>query len=68
MGFGIVNTTLMAIFERMREFGLMKALGMKPIQIIKGVIIETFFLLILGISTGIFLGFGTVAGIAKKRN
>ncbi|MBU8910266.1 MAG: ABC transporter permease, partial [Desulfobacterales bacterium] len=46
MGFGIVNTTLMAIFERMREFGLMKALGMKPFQVIKGVVTETFFLLI----------------------
>jgi ABC-type lipoprotein release transport system permease subunit len=66
MGFGIVNTTLMAIFERMREFGLMKALGMRPLQIIKGVITETVFLLLLGISAGNILGFLSVAAIAKK--
>ncbi len=66
MGFGIVNTTLMAIFERMREFGLMKALGMKPFQVIKGVVTETFFLLVLGISAGNLLGFLSVAAIAKN--
>jgi len=66
MGFGIVNTTLMAIFERMREFGLMKALGMRPFQIIKGVVTETFFLLVLGILTGNILGFLSVAAIAKN--
>jgi len=64
MGFGIVNTTLMAIFERMREFGLMKALGMRPFQIIKGVVTETFFLLVSGILTGTILGFLSVAAIA----
>jgi ABC-type antimicrobial peptide transport system permease subunit len=66
MGFGIVNTTLMAIFERMREFGLMKALGMKPLQIIKGVLIETFFLLLIGITLGNLAGFVSVAAIAKN--
>ena len=66
MGFGIVNTTLMAIFERMREFGLMKALGMRPFQIVKGVITETVFLLLLGISAGTGFGLISVAAIARK--
>ena len=52
MGFGIVNTTLMAVFERMREFGLLKALGMKPWRIIRSVVVETFFLLLIGLFLG----------------
>jgi len=57
MGFGIVNTTLMAVFERMREFGLLKALGMKPWWILREVLTETFLLLITGIIIGNILGF-----------
>jgi len=60
MGFGIVNTTLMAIFERMREFGLLKALGMKPRWIIRGVLTESFFLLIFGMAIGNIIGFISV--------
>ena len=52
MGFGIVNTTLMAVFERIREFGLLKSLGMKPWWILRGVLTESFLLLILGIIIG----------------
>ncbi len=66
MGFGIVNTTLMAIFERMREFGLAKALGMKPGQIIFGVLTESFFLLLIGITIGNLAGLLSVAVIAEK--
>jgi len=57
MGFGIVNTTLMAVFERMREFGLMKALGMKPWWILREVLVESFLLLITGMLVGNILGF-----------
>jgi ABC-type lipoprotein release transport system permease subunit len=60
MGFGIVNTTLMAVFERMREFGLMKALGMKPWWILREVLVESFLLLITGMIVGNVLGFMSV--------
>ena len=66
MGFGIVNTTLMAIFERVREFGLLKALGMRPWWIIRGVLTESFFLLILGIVAGNVLGFFSVLAFSKN--
>ncbi len=49
MGFGIVNTVLMAIYERMREFGLQRALGMRSSGIIRLVLIEVFLLLLVGI-------------------
>ena len=56
MGFGILNTTLMAVFERMREFGLLKALGMRPGRIIKGILTESLFILMMGLVVGNLLG------------
>ena len=64
MGFGIVNTTLMAVFERIREFGLFKALGMKPWWIVRSVLIESFFLLLLGIAAGNCLGYLSVYALS----
>jgi ABC-type lipoprotein release transport system permease subunit len=60
MGFGIVNTTLMAVYERMREFGLLKALGMKPWWIIREVLTESLLLLITGLAIGNFLAFVSI--------
>ena len=64
MGFGIVNTTLMAVFERMREFGLMKALGMKPWWILREVLVESFLLLICGLLVGNCLGFLSIYALS----
>lgn len=61
MGFGIVNTTLMSVFERMREFGVLQALGVTPMGIVRGVLTESFFLLILGTAVGNLIAVATVA-------
>ena len=64
MGFGIVNTTLMAVFERMREFGLLKALGMKPWWILMEVLTESFLLLVTGMVIGNILAFTCIFALA----
>jgi putative ABC transport system permease protein len=56
MGFGIVNTMLMAVFERMREFGVLKALGTRPAWIVRDVLTEAFLLLMMGMAAGSLLG------------
>lgn len=66
MGFGIVNTTLMAVFERIREFGLLKSLGMKPLWIVRGVLTETACILFLGMTIGNAMGYLTVYALAKR--
>jgi len=64
MGFGIVNTTLMSVFERMREFGLLKALGMRPGRIIGSILAESFFTLLLGMGVGTTMGLLTGWGLS----
>ena len=56
MGFGILNTTLMAVFERMREYGLLKALGMRPLRIVKGILTEALIILLVGLCIGNVVG------------
>jgi len=57
---------LMAVFERMREFGLLKALGMKPVWIIREVLTEAFLLLLLGMAIGNILGFVSVLALSES--
>ncbi len=56
MSFGLINTLLMAVFERTREFGLFQALGMPPRYILGQVLIESLILLGIGLILGNALG------------
>ena len=51
LSFGLVNTLVMAVFERVREIGLMLALGMKPAMILGQIIVESLMLLLIGLLT-----------------
>ena len=65
MAFGIINTTLMAVFERMREFGLLKALGMRPWWILRSVLMESFFILLIGAVAGNALALPLVYALGR---
>lgn len=52
---GIMNTMLMSVLERNRELGIMMGLGMTPGQVIRMVLIESFWLGCLGVVMGIVL-------------
>lgn len=64
LSFGLVNTLIMAVFERVREIGLMLALGMKPMVILGQIIVESVLLLLIGLVIGNLLAWGTVAPLA----
>ncbi len=52
VAFSILNTFLMAILERTKEFGVMLALGVKPNRLLKLVLMESSFLTLTGVVTG----------------
>lgn len=60
LSFGLVNTLVMAVFERIREIGLMLALGMKPSMILGQILIESMMLLAVGLLIGDALAYATV--------
>jgi len=51
--FGILGTIMMMIAERRRELGVMMAVGMKRLKLATVIVIETFFIGLLGTLTGI---------------
>jgi ABC-type lipoprotein release transport system permease subunit len=63
MSFGLINTLLMAVFERTREFGLFQALGMPPRQILGQVLVESLILLVLALVLGNLLSAATLAAL-----
>lgn len=54
---GVLNTVLMSVLERTREYGVLKAVGTKPGQIIKLVLAEVNILAFFSILVGIGVGF-----------
>ena len=56
VAFSILNTFLMAIFERTREFGVLMAIGTTPGRLTKVLLIESMTMTFIGIVAGIIVG------------
>jgi len=52
---GILNTMLMSVLERKHEFGMMMAVGLSPQALFKLVMVESFWLALLGLMLGIVI-------------
>lgn len=64
LSFGLVNTLVMAVFERVREIGLMLALGMQPSSILGQIVIESLLMLAIGLLAGNVLALASIAPIS----
>ena len=66
LGFGIVNTMLMVILERIKELGMLMAIGMSKARIFGMLMLETVLLTFTGGFTGILLGLGATYATMEK--
>ncbi|MEO8231719.1 MAG: FtsX-like permease family protein [Ignavibacteriota bacterium] len=58
--FGITNTMLMSVLERVREFGMLMAVGMKRSRVFVMIILETISLSFIGGIMGVLLALGII--------
>ncbi|MGH2722256.1 MAG: ABC transporter permease [Actinomycetota bacterium] len=67
-GFGIANTLALSVFERTREIGLLRAVGMAPRQVRRMVRWESVIIAVLGAllgtGVGVFFGWALVRALA----
>ena len=63
--FGIINTMLMSVLERIRELGMLMAIGLNKRKIFLMIMLETFYLTLVGSPLGLLLGWLTVTLLGK---
>jgi ABC-type antimicrobial peptide transport system permease subunit len=57
LSFGIINTMLMAVLERVREIGMLMAIGMNKTKIFLMIMLETIMLMLTGSFAGLVLSY-----------
>ncbi len=65
VAFSVLNTQLMSVLERTREFGVMMALGLQPSNLSRLVLLETALMTLLGTLLGIAVGLVIVIYLAR---
>ena len=60
LSFGIVNTMLMAVLERVREIGILMALGMNRVRVFFMIFLETCMIVLIAAPIGLLLAYITI--------
>ncbi len=60
ISFGIINTMLMAVLERIREIGMLMAIGMNKWRIFSMISLETILLIMIASPIGLLLAYLTI--------
>ncbi len=63
---GIANTLVMSTFERFHEFGMLLALGSRPMRLVRMIVIEAILMGLLGVAVGTVLGWGFIIATADS--
>jgi ABC-type lipoprotein release transport system permease subunit len=66
LAFGILNTMLMAIFERMKELGMLMSVGMSKMRVFFMIMIEAVILSFTGAAIGMGVAWGSVVLMAEN--
>ncbi len=66
LAFGIVNTMLMVIMERIHELGMLMAIGMNRRRVFLMIMLETVFMSVTGALAGILVSALTIALTARR--
>ncbi len=60
LAFGLINSLITAVLERVREFGMLRALGMRPSAVVVQVVIESVLIVVFALLGGIVVGIGLI--------
>ncbi|MFT5879420.1 MAG: putative ABC transport system permease protein [Moritella sp.] len=61
VSFSVMNTQLMSVLERTREFGTVMALGLRPTRLSRLILLETTMMAVLGLVIGVVIGMSITA-------
>ncbi len=56
LAFGLMNTLITSIMERVRELGMLRALGLRGRSVVAQVVLESSLLMLIGVAAGVVLG------------
>ena len=62
--FGLVNTLVTAVMERVRELGMLRALGMRPRSVVAQVMMESSLIMFVGVAAGLLIAAGAFSLVA----